>query len=112
MTSVVAFTVLLVIYVVSELVAQRTKAIASTRLTMAVLPLAGFWSGVLPATFFDDVTVSQIGNLVANLLIVSLGTTIGFTELRRQYKVVVIGFISVAAAAFSIIFISRFLSVG
>lgn len=109
MTPVFAFTILLLIYAVSELVAQRTKAIISTVLTMALLLLAGFWSGVLPSTIFDDAAVSQIGNLVAGLLIVSLGTTIDFPEMRRQWKVVVIGFVGVAAAVLSIIFIGQFL---
>ena len=44
-----------------------------------------------PATtdsLIEDAQVTGFGNVIAGLLIVSLGTTIDFAELRRQWKVV------------------------
>lgn len=102
MIPIVAMAILLATYALGELCAQKTKAVLSTTLVMAILLLAAFWCG-LPATIFQDAGVSQIGNLIAVMLIVSLGTTIDFPELKRQWKVVITGFVCVAAAAAFII---------
>ena len=53
-------------------------------LSIAILLLAGFWSGILPRTLIDDAQITGFGNIIAGLLIVSLGTMIDFAELRRQ----------------------------
>ena len=84
MTPISALAILFCIYAVSELIAQKTKAIFSTVLSIAILLLAGFWSGILPRTLIDDAQITGFGNIIAGLLIVSLGTTIDFAELRRQ----------------------------
>ena len=89
MTPISALAILFCIYAVSELIAQKTKAIFSTVLSIAILLLAGFWSGILPRTLIDDAQITGFGNIIAGLLIVSLGTTIDFAELRRQWKVVI-----------------------
>ena len=89
MTPISALAILFCIYAVSDLIAQKTKAIFSTVLSIAILLLAGFWSGILPRTLIDDAQITGFGNIIADLLIVSLGTTIDFSELRRQWKVVV-----------------------
>ncbi|MFR1051237.1 MAG: hypothetical protein ACOX67_04870 [Oscillospiraceae bacterium] len=102
MIPIVAMAILLATYALGEMCAQKTKAVLSTTLVMAVTLLAAFWCG-LPATIFQDAGVSQIGNLIAVMLIVSLGTTIDFPELKRQWKVVVTGFVCVAAAVALII---------
>ena len=75
MTPISALAILFCIYAVSELIAQKTKAIFSTVLSIAILLLAGFWSGILPRTLIDDAQITGFGNIIAGLLIVSLGTT-------------------------------------
>lgn len=103
MTPVLALTVLLCIYAVSELIAQRTRAIFSTVLGIALLLLIGFWSGLLPRSVIDDAQITGFGNVIAGLLIASLGTTIDFAELRRQWKVVLTAFACVCGAVAAII---------
>ncbi len=105
MTPVLALTVLLCIYAAGELIAQRTKAVFSTVLGIALLLLAGFWSGVLPRSLIEDAQVTGFGNVIAGLLIVSLGTTIDFAELRRQWKVVLTALFCVCGAVAVIILI-------
>lgn len=48
MAPVLALAILLCIYAVGELIAQKTKAVFSTVLGIAILLLVGFWSGILP----------------------------------------------------------------
>lgn len=107
MTPISALAILFCIYAVSELIAQKTKAIFSTVLSIAILLLAGFWSGILPRTLIDDAQITGFGNIIAGLLIVSLGTTIDFAELRRQWKVVVTALCGVCGAVSAIVLIGR-----
>ncbi|MFR8410757.1 MAG: hypothetical protein ACLVB4_04960 [Butyricicoccus sp.] len=107
MTPISALAILFCIYAVSELIAQKTKAIFSTVLSIAILLLAGFWSGILPRTLIDDAQITGFGNIIAGLLIVSLGTTIDFAELRRQWKVVVTALCGVCGAVAAIVLIGR-----
>lgn len=103
MTPVLALTILLCIYAAGELIAQKTKAIFSTVLGIALLLLAGFWSGLLPRSLIEDAQVTGFGNVIAGLLIASLGTTIDFAELRRQWKVVLTALFCVCGAVAAII---------
>lgn len=107
MTPISALAILFCIYAVSELIAQKSKAIFSTVLSIAILLLAGFWSGILPRTLIDDAQITGFGNIIAGLLIVSLGTTIDFAELRRQWKVVVTALCGVCGAVAAIVLIGR-----
>ena len=75
--------------------------------SFAVCCLAGFWSGILPCTLNDDAQITGFGNIIADLLIVSLGTTIDFTELRRQWKVVVTALCGVCGAVAAIVLIGQ-----
>ena len=105
MTPVLALTILLCIYAAGELIAQKTRAVFSTVLSIAILLLLSFWSGILPQTIIEDAQVTGFGNIIAGLLIVSLGTTIDFPELRRQWKVVVTSLVCVVGATLAIILI-------
>lgn len=105
MKAIYALAILLCIYVAGEMIAQKTKAVCSTVLGIAVLLLAGFWSGILPRTLIEDAQVPGFGNVVAGMLIVSLGATIDFEELKRQRKVVVTALLCVLGSVGAIILI-------
>lgn len=107
MTGIAALTILFCVYAAGELIAQKTKAVFSTVLGIAVILLAGFWSGVLPRTLIEDAQVSGFGNLIAGILIVSLGTTIDFPEIKRQWKVVVISLCCVTGSVAAIILLGK-----
>lgn len=109
MTPISALAVLLCIYAVSELIAQKTRAVFSTVLSIAIMLLVGFWSGLLPRTLIDDAQITGFGNIIAGILIVSLGTTIDFAELRRQWKVVVTALCGVCGAVAVIFLVGRLL---
>lgn len=107
MTGITALTILLCVYAAGELIAQKTKAVFSTVLGIALILLAGFWSGILPRTLIEDAQVSGFGNLIAGILIVSLGTTIDFPEIKRQWRVVVVSLCCVAGSVAAIILLGR-----
>lgn len=108
MGSIVSLTVLFCIYAVSELIAMRTRAILSTVLGISVILLAGFWSGILPQSIIKDAQVSGIGMGVVGMLIVSMGTTIDFAELKQEWKVAVTSILCVVFAVAAIILVGGF----
>lgn len=107
MSGILALTILLCIYAAGELIAQKSKAYLSTVLGIAIILLIGFWSGIFPTTLITDAQVAGFGNIIAGILVVSLGTTIDFAELKRQWKVVVVSLLCVIGAVAAIIFIGK-----
>lgn len=70
------------VYATDELIAQKTKAVLSTALGIVVLFLVSFWSGILSRSVIEDTQVTGFGNVTVGVLIVFLGTTTDFPELR------------------------------
>lgn len=106
MTPIYAITILLIVFALGEAIAQKSKAMVSTTLFVAVALLVGFWIG-LPHDIFVTAAVNKISGVLIGVLIVSMGTTINIAELIRQWKTVVIGFVAVGIAVFAIIFIGQ-----
>lgn len=107
MNGILAFAVLLVIYAASELIAQKSRAVISMVLGISVILLLGFWSGLLPKSIFKDAHVGGTGMLIVGMLLVSLGTTIDFPELKRQWKVALVAALGVVTAVVLIIVLGR-----
>ena len=61
MSGVLDLTAILVMYAFGELVARKTHAIVDTVLTISVLALLGFWSGVLPKNVFNVSGIDAFG---------------------------------------------------
>lgn len=105
MTTVLMFTVLLAVFAFGEWVADKTKAILSTALTVSIVLLVGFWLG-LPKDIFQTTAVDVVGMILVSFLITSLGTTMDLRELVRQWKTVIIAIVGVVLGVGLIILIS------
>ena len=68
---IIALTILFCVYAAGELIAQKTKAVFSTVLGIAILLLAGFWSGILPRSVIEDAQVTGFGGRMLSLSVVS-----------------------------------------
>ncbi|MFQ7397073.1 MAG: hypothetical protein ACLRNW_04505 [Neglectibacter sp.] len=104
MEPIIALTILFCVYAAGELIAQKTKAVFSTVLGIAILLLAGFWSGILPRSVIEDAKVTGFGNVIAGILIVSWVPP-STSQSRRQWKVVVTSLVCVVGATLAIILI-------
>ena len=72
------------LYALSEIIALRSNAVLSTVLGISVILTIGFWFNLLPKDIIQLAHIPGIGMLTVGMLLVSLGTTIDFAELRRQ----------------------------
>lgn len=105
MSQILAFTILLTILYIGDIVATRTKAWIPSVFVCAVLFLAGYW------TFFpkDIVALSGMPKAVAilsmYLLVTNMGTLLSVKELIRQWKTILIslaGICGICALGFSV----------
>ena len=106
MSGVLDLTAILVMYAFGELVARKTHAIVDTVLTISVLALLGFWSGVLPKNVFNVSGIDAFGMVIVGLLLTSLGTTINLAELKRQVNVVIIAITCAVGASLLIVVVA------
>lgn len=89
MDSLLALTVLFVIFAFGDFVSAKTKSIFSMMFVASVVLLVGFWVG-LPTTIFEDAAVLKFGGIMIAFLITHMGTLMSFNDLKQQWKTVAI----------------------
>lgn len=95
-----AFTVLLLVFAISEIVAKVSKGWVPSVLVIMILMLAGFSTGLFPKTMIDDAGVSdELFKIACGLLVTHLGTLISRKEMAAQWKTVIISLMGVASIA-------------
>lgn len=86
-----AFTALLLMFVISEILAKVTKGWVPSVLVIMILMLVGFSTGLFPKTIIDDAGVSDaLFKVTCGLLVTHLGTLISRKEMAAQWKTVII----------------------
>ena len=95
-----AFTALLLVYAISEILAKVTKGWVPSVLVIMILMLVGFSTGLFPKTIIDDAGVSDaLFKVACGLLVTHLGTLISRKEMAAQWKTVIISLMGVASIA-------------
>lgn len=86
-----AFTALLLVFAISEMLAKVTKGWVPSVLVIMILMLVGFSTGLFPKTIIDDAGVSDaLFKVACGLLVTHLGTLISRKEMAAQWKTVII----------------------
>lgn len=89
MDSLLAITVILLVFAVGDFISAKTKSIVSMMFVASVLFMVGFWVG-LPITIFQDAQIVGFGALMIGFLITHMGTLMSFSDLKQQWKTVII----------------------
>ena len=95
MNSLLAITIILVVFAAGDIISYKTKSIVSMMFIASVVFLVGFWMG-LPETIFTDAQLTGFGALMIGFLITHIGTLLSFEDLVKQWKTVVIALAAVA----------------
>jgi MFS family permease len=104
-----AMTVMLLVFAFGEVVADKTKAVLSAPLVIAFTLLMGYWfklpngSFILPHEMFTISTIGPTAGVLVGILLTSMGTLMDMAELKRQWKTLVVGIVSVAIATGAIL---------
>lgn len=95
-----AFTALLLVFAISEILAKVTKGWVPSVLVIMILMLVGFSTGLFPKTIIDDAGVSDaLFKVACGLLVTHLGTLISRKEMAAQWKTVIASLMGVASIA-------------
>ncbi|MBC1499051.1 hypothetical protein HB943_00455 [Listeria weihenstephanensis] len=91
MNPVTAFTIIMLIWVISDYVSKKTKSLISSLLVASIIFLVGFKTNIFPEDLLTSSSLLALGQTVVGFIIVHIGTMISLDELKKQWKTVVIG---------------------
>ncbi|MBP1044196.1 hypothetical protein I6N95_24610 [Vagococcus sp. BWB3-3] len=91
MNPVLAFTVIMLVWTISDFVSKKTKSLISSLLVASLIFLIGFKTSILPEDILTSSSLLPLGSTVVGFIIVHIGTMISIDELKQQWKTVVIG---------------------
>ena len=106
MNSLVAITIVFVVFAFGDLLATKTKSIVSMLFTVSVVFMVAFWLG-LPTTIFEDSTLLATGKLSVVFLLTHMGTLINFKQLKEQWRTVLIAASGILGIAILLLEIGR-----
>lgn len=89
MDSLLAITIVLLVYALGDFISYKTKSIVSMMFVASIVLMVSFWFG-LPKTILEDAQLIGFGSLMIAFLITHMGTLMSFEDLKKQWKTVLI----------------------
>lgn len=99
MQPIVAFTIIMLIWTVSDYVSKKTKALLSSLFIASIIFLIGFKTNLFPKDLLPTSSLLPLGQTIVGMIIVHLGTLISLEEFKRQWKTFLIGVSAVIGIA-------------
>jgi len=109
MNPVLAFTVIMAIWTVSEFVSSKSKGLVSSLFVASLIFLVGFLTGVFPPDLLTSSSLLAFAGVVVGFVIVHLGTVISINDFIKQWRTVVTGIAAVGGVAAALFFIGSML---
>ncbi len=91
MNPVVAFTVVMLVWTISDFVAKKTKSLLSSLFVASIIFLIGFLTGLFPEDLPTASSLLALAGVVVGFIIVHLGTMISLEDFKKQWKTFLIG---------------------
>ena len=76
MNSVLAFTIIMLVWTVSDFISKKTKSLLSSLLIASVIFLIGFKTNLFPKDLLPSSSLLSLGTTIVGFIIVHLGTSI------------------------------------
>ena len=92
MNSVLAFTIIMLVWTVSDFISKKTKSLLSSLLIASVIFLIGFKTNLFPKDLLPSSSLLSLGTTIVGFIIVHLGTSISLKEFKQQWKTFLVGF--------------------
>lgn len=105
MNPVLAFTIIMLVWTISDLISKKTKSLISSLLVASLVFLIGFKTNIMPKDILTSSSLLGLGTTVVGFIIVHIGTMISIDELKKQWKTVVIGVSAVMGITFSLLLV-------
>lgn len=91
MNAVLAFTIVMLVWTISDFVSKKTKSILSTLFVASLIFLIGFKTNLFPEDLLTSSSLLSLGTTVVGFILVHLGTTISISEFKQQWRTFIIG---------------------
>jgi hypothetical protein len=91
MNPVVAFTVIMLVWTISDFVAKQTKSLLSSLFVASIIFLIGFLTGLFPDDLLAASSLLALAGVVVGFIIVHLGTMISLEDFKKQWRTFLIG---------------------
>lgn len=105
MNPVLAFTVIMAIWTVSEFLSAKSKGLVSSLFVASLIFLVGFLSGLFPPDLLTSSSLLAFAGVVVGFVIVHLGTVISIDDFIKQWRTVLTGIGAVGGVAAALFFI-------
>lgn len=105
MNAVLAFTIIMLIWTISDFISKKTKSLISSLLVASLIFLIGFKTNLLPKDILPSSSLLTLGTTVVGFIIVHIGTMISIDELKQQWKTVVVGVSAIIGITVSLLLI-------
>lgn len=108
MNPVLAFTVIMAIWTVSDFLSAKSKGLVSSLFVASIIFLVGFLSGLFPSDLLTSSSLLAFAGVVVGFVIVHLGTVISIDDFIKQWRTVLTGIGAVFGVAAALFFIGSF----
>lgn len=105
MNPVLAFTVVMGIWTVSDFLSSKSHGYISSLFVASIIFVVGFLTGIFPSDLLASSSLLALAGVVVGFVIVHLGTVISVDDFKEQWRTVVVGvsaIFGVAAALFGV----------
>ncbi len=105
MNPVLAFTVIMAIWTVSDFLSAKSKGLVSSLFVASLIFLVGFLTGLFPPDLLTSSSLLAFAGVVVGFVIVHLGTVISIDDFIKQWRTVLTGIGAVGGVAAALFFI-------
>jgi hypothetical protein len=106
MNPVLAFTVVMLVWTISDFVAKKTKSLLSSLFVASIIFLIGFLTGLFPDDLLTSSSLLALAGVVVGFIIVHLGTMISLEDFKKQWRTFLIGVSTVVGIGIALIIAS------
>jgi hypothetical protein len=103
MNPVLAFTVVMLVWTISDFVAKKTKSLLSSLFVASIIFLIGFLTGLFPDDLLTSSSLLALAGVVVGFIIVHLGTMISLEDFKKQWRTFLIGVSTVVGIGIALI---------
>jgi len=102
MNPVLAFTVVMLVWTISDFVAKKTNFLLSSIFVASIIFLIGFLTGLFPDDLLTSSSLLALAGVVVGFIIVHLGTMISLEDFKKQWRTFLIGVSAVVGIGISL----------
>lgn len=107
MEPILAFTGVMLIWTIGEMISRKTKARISMMLVASITFIIGFSTHIFPSDMLEASSFISLGSVGVGIVLVHLGTMMSMKNLKAQWRTFVVGSLTIVFLALILVFVSQ-----